>query len=538
MKDEQIVGEALAKVLPAYGKPWWKIRHLRVLNLILLVPLLSSVVGGYDGSVFRVSSHSFVAKSFPASLVNGIQSTDAWKAKFGNPSGARLGFVTASQSMGSIAVLPFVPALADKVGRKPTILSGIIVVVIASAIMAASVNYAMLIISRVTVGIGGTLLTQPSPMLISELCYPTHRGKYTSLYWTTFYLGAFLAAWTTFGAQKHFPKSNWAWRIPSILQAGCPIVQLCFIWAIPESPHWLIENGRIDKARQILIRFHAGGSPAPAHDLIEFEIQEIIRSLEIQHKTRSTDWSTLVATPGNRRRTLITVCLGCTAMWNGITVCNSYLTLVLDSVGVTSADIQTLINGLLQLFNLLVAVGGAFMVDRLGRRTLFLWSGVGMLLCFVSLTACAGVFNRAPDANHSAAIAVIVFIFLYFFHYDIAYTPLLFGYTTEILPYTIRAKGLTVQMFVFYSSLIILSFVNPIGLKNIGWHYYIVSDGLILLTVIISYLLFIETRGYTVENLAQIFDGTSDGSCGKTPVRVAEKTSGRQSDQATDAESI
>lgn len=49
MKDQDIVGEALASVLPQYDRPWFRVPHLLQLNLILLVPLLSSAVAGYDG---------------------------------------------------------------------------------------------------------------------------------------------------------------------------------------------------------------------------------------------------------------------------------------------------------------------------------------------------------------------------------------------------------------------------------------------------------------------------------------------------------
>lgn len=49
VKDKDIVGEALAKVLPSYNKSWYKVPHLLQLNLVLLVPLLSSAVAGYDG---------------------------------------------------------------------------------------------------------------------------------------------------------------------------------------------------------------------------------------------------------------------------------------------------------------------------------------------------------------------------------------------------------------------------------------------------------------------------------------------------------
>jgi uncharacterized membrane protein len=57
--------------------------------------------------------------------------------------------------------------------------------------------------------------------------------------------------------------------------------------------------------------------------------------------------------------------------------------LVLDTIGITDPDTQTLINGLLQIFNFIAAASAAFLVDRLGRRTLFLWSGFGMLASFM-----------------------------------------------------------------------------------------------------------------------------------------------------------
>jgi len=50
MKDEAIVGRALAEVMPQTTKYWFQTPHLLRLNLILLVPLLSSAVAGYDGT--------------------------------------------------------------------------------------------------------------------------------------------------------------------------------------------------------------------------------------------------------------------------------------------------------------------------------------------------------------------------------------------------------------------------------------------------------------------------------------------------------
>jgi MFS family permease len=189
----------------------------------------------------------------------------------------------------------------------------------------------------------------------------------------------------------------------------------------------------------------------------------------------------------------------------GVAVVSYYLTLVLDTVGVTDTDTQTLINGLLQIFNFIAALSAALFVDRLGRRTLFLWSAVGMLVSFIIWTACSAVF----DSSQASALGrtVIAFVFIFYFHYDIAYTPLLLGYPTEIFTYSTRSKGLTAELLSVYGSLIILAFVNPVALDNIGWRYYIFFCCFDVLVLAVTYFVFPETKGYSLEEIAKVFDG-------------------------------
>ncbi|KAK1713491.1 hexose transporter [Colletotrichum lupini] len=475
MKDEQIVGAALAEVLPKTDRYWFQQPHLLRLNLLLLIPLLSSSVAGYDGS-----------------LMNGLQSLQQWREYFGHPAGVRLGVVNAAQSIGSVLALPIVGYLADRFGRKPVLLSGIILIIIATIIQSTSINLPMFIISRLVVGFGGMFVVHPSPMLIAELAYPTHRGKYTSAYWTMYYLGAILASWTTFGCQDY--QSEWAWRVPSILQAGFPLVQLCFYAWVPESPRWLVARERTTEAAAILAKYHSGiHAPSEGHTpLVRREVAEIVQTIQQEKSAETTGWVALVSTPGNRKRTLIAVF-------------SYYLTLVLNTVGITDTFTQTLINGLLQIFNFAAALSAAFLVDRLGRRTLFLWSGAGMLVSYIVWTACSAV--NTDTGSKSAGIVVVVYLFTFYFHYDIAYTPLLMGYPTEIFPYSLRSKGIAVELFAIYGSLIIAAFVNPIGLENIGWRYYIVFCCFLVAFFVLTWVLFPETKGYSLEEIAVIFDG-------------------------------
>ena len=73
-----------------------------------------------------------------------------------------------------------------------------------------------------------------------------------------------------------------------------------------------------------------------------------------------------------------------------------YLHSILESVGITSSYDQTVINGGLQIWSFLVAVGFAFAVDKVGRRKLFLIAGVGMLISFTIWTAYVTIPSIEP----------------------------------------------------------------------------------------------------------------------------------------------
>jgi MFS family permease len=120
----------------------------------------------------------------------------------------------------------------------------------------------------------------------------------------------------------------------------------------------------------------------------------------------------------NRRRLFISVSLGIFAQWSGNGVVSYYLALVLQTVGITSVTHRALISGCLQIWNLFFAVAAAVAVDRVGRRKLFMASGIVMFISYVIITGLSGSF--AQRGNSGTGVAVIPFLFIYFAGYDIA----------------------------------------------------------------------------------------------------------------------
>lgn len=127
-----------------------------------------------------------------------------------------------------------------------------------------------------------------------------------------------------------------------------------------------------------------------------------------------------------------------------------YLAPILKSIGITDSVTQAGINLAIQIWNALLAAGGALAAERYGRRPLWLISACGMLVSFIIVTALSGVF--AEKGIKGAGSATVAFLFIFFGFYDIAFTPLSIAYPVEILPFRLRAKGLSINLTVVFGA--------------------------------------------------------------------------------------
>ncbi|KAF9467734.1 hexose transporter [Collybia nuda] len=484
---------ATSGVEAAYGhlldprRKWYNNRRIIALNAWIVLLLITSSTNGYDGS-----------------MMNGLQSLPYWKEYFNNPTGGKLGLLNAIQNIGCLAAYPFAPYLSDGLGRRPAIFIGAAIMCIATAIQTASQSVGMFIGARFLIGFGLTFAANAAPMLVTEISYPTYRAPLTSTYNSLWYSGAIVAAWTTYGTFQI--KNTWSWRIPSVLQALPSVLQVALVFFCPESPRFLVNKGKDEQALKTLAYYHADGNEDDP--LVRYEFEEIKAAIEFDRTVATkVGYRSLLATPGNRKRMRIIIALAFFSQWSGNGLVSYYLNKVFDGIGIKDPLTQLLINGLLQIWNLFWALGASAMVDRIGRRILFLTSVAGMIIFFTLQTAMSAYF--ANTGNTGAAHSVIAFIFLFYASYDLAFTPLIVSYTVEILPYHIRAKGFNVFNFSISLSLIFNQYVNPVALDAIKWKYYIVYCCWLCFEAVFLFFFVIETKNRTLEETAALFDGDS-----------------------------
>ncbi|GAA6016598.1 hypothetical protein JCM11491_006009 [Sporobolomyces phaffii] len=497
--------DQLAAVPNNTHKTWWKDPGLRKNFLAATVCYFGSFALGYDGS-----------------YLNTCQSLPTWQRYFDHPTGTRLGLFSASAYLPSLVLLPLFSISCDKLGRRISASIGAILVIAGAIIGAFAKNEGMLIAGRVLVGTPGSMLVLGANLLLNEILHPRLRSIGGALFLTAYYVGSTTAAWVGYGLVDE-KLGDWSWRLVTLLQCLGPIIFLTgLLFLTPESPRWLIARGRRDEAHKILAIHHANGTMDDP--LVLKEIEEIEEAIE-RETTNKQGFSAFLSTPGNRHRLLIVATVAIGSQTNGVSLFSYYLSPVLNTIGVTSAKSQTSINGILNIYNLILALFGALSCERLGRRKLWIGATAGMLIAYSSLIGLSAGYDKTGSTG--LGYGVIVFIFLAFGMYDIAWTPLSFSYATEILPYSLRAPGMALFVWLQNVTQVFNQFVNPVGLASSGWHYYFLFWSILIVLLIIIIWKFPETKGRSLEEVALIFDG--DNALGAATIADHELEKGSTS---------
>lgn len=279
----------------------------------------------------------------------------------------------------------------------------------------------MYIIARAIIGFGLPYAIVAGSCLIGELGYPKERPILTSLFNACYFIGAIVAAGITFGTQTI--TSNWSWRIPSLLQMAPSLLQVTFVFFLPESPRFLISKDKHEEAYQILVRYHAEGDADS--EFVKAEMAEIKTTiaLELEHSKQS--WFDMVRTAGMRRRVLIGSLLGLFSQLSGNVVLSYYLGDSLKLIGYTDPNFQAKYNLGNQCWSLVCAVGTALVVMKFRRRTMYLTGIMSILAVYVAWTICSAVFVQTKSAV--AAKLSLFWIYAYSPAYNMAFNALTYS---------------------------------------------------------------------------------------------------------------
>ncbi|XP_076453688.1 proton myo-inositol cotransporter-like [Babylonia areolata] len=266
--------------------------------------------------------------------------------------------------------------IIDTIGRRLSLLIGSVIFTVGGVVMGAAPNKEVLLIGRITCGLGIGLASVVVPVYVAEAS-PVHvRGRLTIMWQMMINLGILLSSLISAGF-SYLPHDGWRYMLG--LSALPGLVQFIGCLFMPESPRWLVDRGRSEQARHVLARIRGYS------DVTE-ELQEIEKSVEESKAVKSKGGFHLlvqiVRTPPVRRALVVGMGLLIFQQFCGINTAIYYSGTVLKMAGFPAKEAVWLVvlpNALL----FLAGLAGIYIVDRIGRRPLLIWSMVGTIVGLV-----------------------------------------------------------------------------------------------------------------------------------------------------------
>jgi MFS transporter, SP family, sugar:H+ symporter len=464
----------------------------------------TTIRGMPDSSAYVIALSSVAALGgflfgFDSGVINGT--VDALARTFGTRA-ATTGFAVASVLLGC-AVGAFVAGtVADRYGRRPTMLLNAVLFLISAAATGLAGSAGVFIASRLLGGLAIGAASVLAPMYIAEVA-PSHmRGRLASLQQMAIVsglFGAFLSndiiARVAGGASATFWLGAPAWRWMFWMEAIPSIAFLAGVWLIPESPRFLVAHGRPDDARRVFA--HIGGDA-------DALVRQVVQSLRGEHRPRLSD---LIVEGTRRLAPVVWIGMGLAVFQQlvGINIIFYYGEVLWKSAGATE-QWALRINLLTGLVNILATIPAIALIDRAGRKPLLLVGSAGMAVTLAVvgvIFATAGVGPSGhPILGQAAALTGLVAANLYVVAFAISWGPVMWVLLGEMFPNRMRGAALAVSgatnwVANFAVTVTFLPLQGAVGLSGAYGFYALAA----LCSLPFVWALVRETRGKTLEQM-------------------------------------
>ncbi|KAK5165368.1 uncharacterized protein LTR77_008897 [Saxophila tyrrhenica] len=389
---------------------------------------------------------------------------------------------------------------ADKLGRVRSLQVVCLLCLVGGILQGASVHVAMLLLGRVVTGLGSGMVNSVVPLYQSEIAPPKIRGLMVGLHGTLLVAGYAMAGWAGYGCYFE-PNQQIQWRLLLALQVVTPAMLLVASPFLPESPRWLIANGREELANTILEKLHHSSGDVGDNSLAHREFYQIKQQVELE---RATPFGLLdfIRIPSYRRRLLVACGTQFIAQSTGTLVVANYQVLLYNGLGLYGSLPLLLYSAYLSWAAFMNYVA-ALIVDRVGRVRMLAIGFVGCIITLSLFTAMVAEF--AESENKVGQGFAVFFLFAFVGFYGGCVDAVSWIYCSEIFPTHARARGFSISVATFLGAALVYTQVAPIAFAQVDWKFYL----LFILVTAVGTPIFMhyspETKGLALEEISELF---------------------------------
>ncbi|KAJ7978387.1 Polyol transporter like, partial [Quillaja saponaria] len=401
---------------------------------------------------------------------------------------------------------------SDWIGRRYTIVLAGSIFFVGALLMGFAPNYAFLMFGRFVAGVGVGYALMIAPVYTAEVSPASSRGFLTSFPEVFINLGALFGFVSNFAFSKL--PINLGWRLMLGIGAIPSVFLAVGVLAMPESPRWLVMQGRLGDARQVLNKTSDSKEEAElrladikqAAGIPETCTDEVVQVTKQNHGEGVWKELLLHPTPSVRHILIAAIGIHFFQQASGIDAVVLYSPRIFEKAGITSDKYKLLATIAVGFFKTMFILVATFLLDRVGRRPLLLTSVGGMIVCLASL----GVSLTIIDHSHTKltwAIALsIASVLCFVASFSIGMGPIAWVYSTEILPLRLRAQGASMGVVAnrVTSGVISMTFISLYEGITISGAFFLFT-GIAMVSWVFFFIMLPETQGKTLEEIEGCF---------------------------------
>ncbi|GFN31502.1 sugar porter family MFS transporter [Paenibacillus xylaniclasticus] len=379
--------------------------------------------------------------------------------------------------------------LSDRFGRKKVLIVAALLFTIGSIGSALPDTFSWYIVWRMIGGLGIGITSTLCPLYNAEISPAQFRGRLVAFNQLATVTGIFLtyfvnSGFASYGDDAWDVSTAWRWMLGIGAVPGLAFMILLFI--VPESPRWLIKQGRAPEALDILVKVHGEAGARQ-------EVLDIKQSFQDEKRSSLRH----LFQPGLRTALIVGVVIAILQQITGINAVLYYAPEILKETGAgtNAALLQTILVGAINVIFTILAI---WLIDKIGRKVLLLVGSSIMTVCLI-------LIGYAFHTDTTGA-AVLILLLVYVAAFAISLGPVVWVLLAEIFPNHIRGRATAIASMALWAADYVVSQSFPPMLESAGaastfWIFAVMG----LITVIFTWRVIPETKGKSLEQIENMW---------------------------------
>lgn len=453
----------------------------------------------YQFMVGVFASMGSVLFGYDLGVIAEVVASSSYKELF-TPTDDETGVVVSLFTGGAFFGAMFAGPSGDKLGRRGTIILGSLVFLLGGALQTAAQNIHYLFAGRCLSGVGVGFLTMIIPVYQGEIAHPDIRGRVTALQQFMLGIGALIAGWLSYGTFSL--EGSAQWRIPLGIQMAPALILALLIMFFPESPRWLIDQGKMDDGLKTLARLHAHGNVNDP--FVQAEFAQIQESIAVEHQQEAKSYIELFTNRSSFRRLFIACALQASVQMTGVSAIQYFSVAIYAQIGISSNDALKY-QAISSVLALIAQASCIVFVDRLGRRRPLIAGNLINCLMFMIATILIAKFPPSSEGSGGAGWGFIIVTWLYNISFSATCGPLSWIIPAEIFDTHTRSKGVSIATMTSFAFNTMIGQVTGPAITAIGWKYYLLFVICNFTNALFFWAILPETKKLPLEEMNYLF---------------------------------